>query len=73
MLTQLFLGGRYQQYLESVLEVAEEHHEIGDLTMRHATLIATNDDLKEQQKRCAALAEQTRYPPPPTARISRPL
>ena len=42
-------AGRYQHYLESVLEGADEFHEIGDLILRHATLAATNQDLKEQR------------------------
>ncbi|KAK9823584.1 hypothetical protein WJX72_003990 [[Myrmecia] bisecta] len=51
---------KYQHYLEAVLETADEFHEIGDLMSRHATLEATNDDLKEQQNQAAELAEQTR-------------
>ncbi len=43
---------RYQHFLESVLEVADEYQEVSDLLMRHATLKATNTDLKEHQKKC---------------------
>ena len=41
---------KYQRYLESVLEVADDHQEIGELLNRHTTLILTNEDLKQQQK-----------------------
>eukprot|EP00891_Asterochloris_glomerata_P002546 jgi/Astpho2/2546/e_gw1.00048.126.1_t len=51
---------RQAQYLESVLETAEEFHEVNDLMMRHTTLTATNQDLKDQQEQTALLAEQTR-------------
>jgi len=53
-------AGRYQHYLESVLEGADEFHEIGDLILRHATLAATNQDLKEQRNHFGEAAEQTR-------------
>lgn len=52
--------GRYQHYLESVLEGADEFHEVGDLMLRHATLAATNQDLKEQRNHFGEAAEQTR-------------
>ena len=42
---------RYQRYLESVLEAADEYHEVGDLLLRHTTLQATNHDLREHQAR----------------------
>lgn len=51
---------RYQRYLESVLEVADEYQEIQDLLMRHATLQATNDDLRHHQRQSAAEAEEVR-------------
>mmetsp|Transcript_25341 Transcript_25341/g.55050 ORF Transcript_25341/g.55050 Transcript_25341/m.55050 type:complete len:310 (+) Transcript_25341:61-990(+) len=51
---------RYQQYLESVLEVADEYQEVSDLLLRHATLLATNQDLKEHQRKCGELAEKIR-------------
>ncbi len=51
---------RYQHYLENVLEVADEYQEVGDLLLRHATLLATNQDLKEHQRKCAELAEKIR-------------
>ena len=54
------LGGRYQHYLESVLEGADEFHEIGDLILRHATLAATNQDLKDQRNHFGEATEQTR-------------
>lgn len=53
-------NGRYQHYLESVLEGADEFHEVGDLMLRHATLAATNQDLKEQRNHFGEAAEQTR-------------
>lgn len=62
MLTSSFyfvgLLRRYQRYLESVLEAADEYQEVADLLLRHATLQATNSDLKEHQRRCGELAEK---------------
>lgn len=43
---------RYQHYLESVLEGADEYQEVPDLLMRHATLCATNKDLRDHQHKC---------------------
>eukprot|EP00878_Enallax_costatus_P033539 GHUV01037037.1.p1 GENE.GHUV01037037.1~~GHUV01037037.1.p1 ORF type:complete len:111 (-),score=40.94 GHUV01037037.1:855-1187(-) len=51
---------RYQRYLESVLEVAEDYQEIQDLLARHATLQATNDHLRQHQQESAAEAERIR-------------
>eukprot|EP00197_Chlamydomonas_leiostraca_P014764 CAMPEP_0202871526 /NCGR_PEP_ID=MMETSP1391-20130828/18943_1 /ASSEMBLY_ACC=CAM_ASM_000867 /TAXON_ID=1034604 /ORGANISM="Chlamydomonas leiostraca, Strain SAG 11-49" /LENGTH=287 /DNA_ID=CAMNT_0049552355 /DNA_START=77 /DNA_END=937 /DNA_ORIENTATION=+ len=51
---------RYQRYLEGVLEVADEYQEAGDLLARHATLRATNADLKDHQRKCSELAESIR-------------
>lgn len=51
---------RYQHFLESVLEVADEYQEVSDLLLRHATLLATNTDLKEHQRKCGELAEKIR-------------
>ncbi len=51
---------RYQRYLESVIEVADEYGEVSDLLLRHATLQATNQDLKDHQRRCAEASERTR-------------
>ena len=56
----LMWAGRYQHYLESVLEGADEFHEVGDLMLRHATLAATNQDLKEQRNHFGEAAEHTR-------------
>lgn len=53
----LFSFCRYQRYLESVLEIAGEYQEIGELLTRHATLQATNRDLAEHMKRCNDGAE----------------
>jgi protein subunit release factor A len=54
------LSRRYQRYLESVLEVADEYQEVQDLLLRHATLQATNDDLRAHQQRCSKEAEDIR-------------
>ena len=43
-----------------MLEAADEYQEVGDLLLRHATLLATNQDLKEHQRKCAELAEKIR-------------
>jgi hypothetical protein len=51
---------RYQRYLESVLEASDDYQEVGDLLARHATLQATNADLREVLARTAATAEATR-------------
>jgi hypothetical protein len=56
----LLLPLRYQRYLESVLEVADEYQEVQDLLMRHANLQATNDDLRAHQQRCSKEAEDIR-------------
>ena len=40
----------YQQYLERVLEIAEEFSEIRDAIARYDTLVATNEDLLETQR-----------------------
>ena len=50
---------RYQKFLEVVLETSDEYQEIGDL-MHHATLEATNNDLRQHARECAELNEQTR-------------
>eukprot|EP00794_Sanderia_malayensis_P013932 gene13932-15384_t len=39
----------YQKYLDKVLEVAEEFHEIREITARYDTLIATHLELLEKQ------------------------
>ena len=54
------MSHRYQRYLESVLEVAEDYQEIQDLLARHATLQATNDHLRQHQQESAAEAERIR-------------
>lgn len=54
------LSCRYQRYLEGVLEVADEYQEVQDLLLRHATLQATNDDLRAHQQRCSKEAEDIR-------------
>ena len=49
---------RYQKYLETVIDVTDEYHEITDLLMRHATLEATNDDLRQNAKLTADNVEE---------------
>ena len=51
---------RYQRFLDGVLESMEEFNEVADLMARHATLAATQEDLKQQQQLAADLAEQSR-------------
>jgi len=51
---------RYQRYLESVLEVADEYQEIGELLMRHSTLQATNRDLRKHMAWCDESADAAR-------------
>jgi Domain of unknown function (DUF4200) len=41
---------KYQRYLEAVVEEDSDLQEVGELLNRHATLIATNCDLKQQQR-----------------------
>jgi predicted nuclease with TOPRIM domain len=50
----------YQRYLESVLEVAEEYQDIGELLGRHATLLDTNRDLRAHMAHCDEAAESLR-------------
>lgn len=50
---------RYQHFLESVLEVADEYQEVSDLLLRHATLSATNADLKEHQRKYVSVGLHT--------------
>ncbi len=51
---------RYEEYLEDVIDVSEEFHEVSEVMSRHATLLATNVDLRQQQKRVTDLAEESR-------------
>ena len=41
---------KYQRYLEAVVDEDSDLQEVGELLNRHATLVATNGDLKQQQK-----------------------
>ena len=41
---------KYQRYLEAVVEEDADLQEVGELLNRHGTLVATNTDLKQQQK-----------------------
>ena len=40
--------------------MADEYQEVADLLLRHATLSATNADLKDHQRKCSELAEKVR-------------
>ena len=51
---------RFQHYLEQTVEVADDYHEVSDLLARHATLEATNEDLRTQQEDLAEEFEGTR-------------
>ena len=51
---------RYTKYLESVLDIADEYHEIPDLLMRHATLEATNKDLRDADRDYLDMIERSR-------------
>lgn len=41
---------KYQRYLEAVVEEDSDLQEVGELLNRHSTLVATNTDLKQQQR-----------------------
>lgn len=43
-----------------MLEVAEQYQEIGDVLSRHATLQATNEELRDQQARAVTDCEAQR-------------
>ena len=51
---------RTQQYLETVLETADEYHEINDLLLRFETLKATNADLRAHAAATEDSQENTR-------------
>jgi len=51
---------RYTKYLESVLDIADEYHEIPDLLMRFATLEATNKDLRDNDRAYLEMIERSR-------------
>lgn len=51
---------RFQHFLEQTVEAADDFHEVSDLLARHATLEATNEDLRRQQKELAEEFERTR-------------
>eukprot|EP00898_Chlorokybus_atmophyticus_P005897 jgi/Chlat1/6308/Chrsp44S00455 len=48
------------RYQKSVLEAADEYHEINDLLLRHATLEAANGDLTARAAECSAMCEELR-------------
>lgn len=51
---------RNQQYLETVIDTADEYHEINDLLLRYATLKATNADLRAHAQQTEDSQESTR-------------
>ena len=55
-----FLLCRYEEYLEDVIDASEEFHEVSEVMSRHATLLATNLDLRQQQQRVTDQAEESR-------------
>jgi paraquat-inducible protein B len=50
----------YQNYLEGVLAAADEYQEVGELLSRHATLQATNKDLRRHMAEHGEAAEAVR-------------
>lgn len=51
---------RYERYLLHVCDTTEDFQEIADILMRHATLVASSDDLLSRVTRATADAEETR-------------
>jgi len=49
---------KFQKYLDRVLEVAEEFHEVREITARYDTLIATHNDLLANENRNQDAIEQ---------------
>ena len=47
-------------HLESVLDIADDYHEIPDLLMRYATLEATNNDLRDNDRNYLEMIEKSR-------------
>ena len=43
-----------------MVDANEDFHEVSEIMSRHATLLATNKDLRQQQQRVTDLAEETR-------------
>ena len=54
---------KYQEYLESVLEVTDMFHQLDDLLARHSTLETANTDLRQQQWSAADETEKTMCAP----------
>ncbi|KAH7428139.1 hypothetical protein KP509_10G077600 [Ceratopteris richardii] len=50
----------YQKYLELVVDVTQEYHEINDLLLRHSTLTSTCDDLAKHIEECSDTLETLR-------------
>lgn len=43
-----------------MIDASEDFHEVSEIMSRHATLLATNTDLRQQQQRMTDLAEESR-------------
>ena len=43
-----------------MVDASEDFHEVSEIMSRHATLLATNKDLQQQQQRVTDLAEESR-------------
>ena len=43
-----------------MVDASEDFHEVSEIVSRHATLLATNKDLRQQQQRVTVLAEEAR-------------
>ena len=43
-----------------MVDASEDFHEVSEIMSRHATLLATNKDLQQQQQRVTDLAEEAR-------------
>ncbi|KAJ7553333.1 hypothetical protein O6H91_06G093800 [Diphasiastrum complanatum] len=50
----------YQKYLEKVIDVANEYHEINDLLTRYSTLASTNEDLTKRVEESTDMIETLR-------------
>ncbi|KAH7291965.1 hypothetical protein KP509_29G044200 [Ceratopteris richardii] len=50
----------YQKYLEHVLDVTQQYHEINDLLLRHSTLSSNCDDLTKHIEECTDDVEKIR-------------
>lgn len=60
LLSAWLLTCRYEEYLDDVIDASDEFHEVSEIMSRHATLLATNVELRQQQQRVTDLAEESR-------------